>query len=120
MGSGLGVSARPWEALPALEFHHQGWLWASWDPSSIHWSYFWSVRSVGQSEEAGAAPSEGGESLGQDALRHTASPQDPRTRAPSVLAALGSEVTSAGPSAESGQGGPTDETAEAMNSFSPS
>ena len=44
------------------------------------WGYFWSVRSVGQSEEAGTAPSEGGESLGQDALRHTASPQDPRTR----------------------------------------
>ena len=82
MGSGLGVSARSWEALPALEFYPQGWLWASWDPSSIHWSYFWSVWSVGQSEEAGTAPSEGGESLGQDALRHTASPQDPRTRAP--------------------------------------
>lgn len=47
------------EALPALEFHPQGWLWASWDQVPFIWGYFWSVRSVGQSEEAGTAPSEG-------------------------------------------------------------
>lgn len=91
------------EALPALEFHPQGCVGFLGSQFHSFWGYFWSVRSVGQSE-AGTAPSEGGESLGQDALRR-ASPQDPRTRT-TVFWLPWVGVTSVGPSAERGQEDP--------------